>query len=401
MQSSSQQSSLGEAPGGEMLAGKPEGEAVRVGVELGQGLHPHALSKSQAKKQRKLSKSQSQPMQAPPAQHYKEKILPSPAPTDTTVAEGITKESAFEQRAQHMTEPEKETQRQRQAAATESPFLAESSAYQKPMETTNVTSLEPPLLSPAEKDRQMQARKEIDRLEEMERQDRITRAKLEDEQELARREASLMGTVREEEAERSRRIEEADIIDRREAESEASLEKTKALEEIEKRRRLYSLAEKSRQQLAAKASAILFPHAPRPHLAEAKLWTASGLLKRETPLPTLEEKPRFGQFIATTTKTTTAHLPHGTVHSKPFELQPSSSVVSESRIGPGPAPQLTLVETSSFGAEQLAPSTTTSKVCKETYRSQSRPRLVVHHTGLSGKWQRETETVELHEGVDY
>jgi len=437
MQTSSQQPSLREAPGGEMLASKSEGEPVRVGLELGQGLHPHTLSKAHLKKQRKLAKSQSQqqpqqPIQVPPSQHYKEK---APAQKEPTLAEGITKDSAFEQQTQHLSESEKQKQR---LSAKESPILSSSSStYQKPMETTTTTtpSLEPPLLSPAEKSRQLEARKEVEQLEEMERQDRIARAKREDVQALARREASLMGTVREEEAERMR-IEEADKIDRREAESEASLmgtvideererqrrieedyptyteplEKTKALEEIERRRRVYSVAEKSRQQLAASSSAKLFPNAPRPHLAEAKLWTASGLLKRETPLPSMETKPRFGEFIATTTKTTTTHLPHTTVQSKQSS-QPYSSTESEMRVGSGSgagrvgAPQLKFVETSSFaaegrGVEQMMAQSPT-KVSKETYRSQSRPRLVVHHTGLSGKWQRHTETVELHEGVDY
>jgi len=463
MQDSSQQSTLREAPGGEMLASKSEGEPVRVGLELGQGLHPHTLSKSQAKKQRKLARSQPQQQSTQaPSQHYKEK---APAhQQEPTLAEGITQESAFEQRTQTLSSSESSAQGQtdqqqqqrakdqtdqpraqgqaEQKRAQESPILPVSSGDQKPSETTAAPSLEPPLLSPEEKSRQMQARMEVQKLEEQERQDRIERAKREDVQALARREASLLAADREKEAadrekeaagrekkaQPSISAEEAEIMARRKAESEASLigtvideeqerqrridedyptyteplEKTKALEEIEKRRRIYSLAEKARQQLAASASAKLFPNAPRPHLAESKLWTASGLLKRDTPLPSLEEKPRYSQFVTTTTQTTSSHLPHAGGKATQSS-QPPSLVSSESR-GVGSGPQLKCVETSSFagdfhGGEQLVKSST--KVSKETYRSQSRPRLVVHHSGLSGKWQRHTETVELHEGVDY
>jgi len=428
MQATSQQLPISEAPGGEILPSKASGlvegkETTRVAMGLAQGLQPQTLSKNQQKKQqRRLAKQQqeSSTTQAPPSQHYKEKVPPKTEST-TPTAEGISKESSFEQRTQHLSETEKEKQRLAdKESSKESPIL---STTQKPKILTTTTSFEPPLLSASEQSRQLQARKEVGRLEEIERQDRIARAKREDMQALAAREASLMGTVREEEEERKRRIEENAKLDAREAESEASLmgtvideererqrrieedyptfteplEKTKALEEIERRRRLYSQAEKNRQKLAATASAKLFPNAKRSYLDEQKLWAAGGLLKRDTPLPSLfEEKPRFGQFIATTTKTTSSHLGVAELQTKQVR-QAHPSKVSEILVA-GHGPQMKLVETT-YSAGMDKPSVT--KVCKDTYRSQTRPRLVVHHSGLSGKWQRQRETVELEEGVDY
>jgi len=433
-QQQQQQQPISEAPGGEMLASKsqPETEATRVGLGLGQGLHPHTLSKSQLKKQqRKQAKQQGQqqpPMQAPSMQHYKEKAPAQDLPqkeVQSPVSEGISEQSSLEQRMKYLSETEKEKQRM---AQQETPTTTPQQVQQP--KSTSAVSLEPPLLSQDEKARQLQARKEVERLEENERRDRIARAQREDMMATARREANLMGVVREEEAERQRRIEEDERLANREGEREASLmgtvideererqrrieedyptyseplEKTKAMEEIERRRRVYSQAEKSRQKLAAASCAKLFPKAPRPSLAESKLWTASGVLKRESPLPPMESKARYGQFIATTTKVSSTHTPATTLHTKHVG-QPYSSTKSELTIEASQpsAVQLKVVETgpgAELGSEKLGPALTRT-ICKETYRSQTRPRLVVHHTGLSGKWQRHTETVELHEGVDF
>jgi len=374
-----------------------------------------------------------------------------------------------------------------QEKGKESPILPPNLFSSQPSETQPSTtdmqskpSLEPPLRSPNEQQRLEQRRKEVEQLEEQERKDRIERAERENLPELARQqaavvaaaigaelhetkgdvkgttspssqqtlkaselarksylsaedreriareaasEASLIGTVIDEERERQRRIDE-DYPTYTEP-----LEKTKGLEEIERSRRMHSYGEKARQQLAASASAKLFPNAPRPQLAESKLWHPSGLLKREKssskqqPHLRADEQyssrgveqrtsaaPRFGQFIAATTKTTSTHIP-GTssvgsslLQAKPF-IQPNSSMgVAEITVSTNQGlAKTTVVETGAivdFTNEMLAPGL--PKVHSETYRSQSRPRLVVHHSGnLSGKWARQTETIELHEGVDF
>jgi len=431
-----QQQLVGEAPGpgGEMLAGKV-GEGVALG--LSQGLNP---SKSQLKKQRKQGKEkQQQQQQQQPSQHYQQRSVSQEYRKESSpVSEGISQQSSLEQRGQSLPEADKE-KRDARAKPSESPILPTFPPAQ--MEYTpastigSKSNMEPPLLSPNEKARQMEARKEVERLEEKEREERIERSKREDLPSLARKEAelvqeatgakgvqssnvsktiseeekeimakraadseaSLMGTVIDEEQERQRRIAEEYPTETQ------PIEKTKAMEEIERSRRVHSYAEKARQQLAAKWSAKLFPNAARPQLAESKLWTPSGLLRRESGsqiqkkvLPTSE--PRYGQFVATTTKTTSTHLP-STISQTRSSSYPSTEITASSQHG---ISKTHVVETGAivdYTQQSLAPGL--PKVCKDTYRSQNRPRIVVHHTGLSGKWARSTETVELKEGVDY
>jgi hypothetical protein len=268
--------------------------------------------------------------------------------------------------------------------------------------------------------------------------------KSESDDEIARREAVLIGVIRDEEAERQRRMEENERLDAREYEREASLigtvvdeeverqrridedyetyteplEKTKAMEEIERRRRMYSKAEKQRQELAAQSTAKLFPNAQRPiGFSGAHLWNNYGLIKHQ-PVASMKSgfANRYSEFISTTTASssateapassssssvsleiktsqtppaTHANVLHKTSFHKPF----TSGGVSEVMIVAGESTD----DKSSNTTIQQASLGRSGTICKETYRSAHRPRLVVHHSGLSGKWQRGTESVELHD----
>lgn len=426
-----------------MMAGKVGESAEGVALGLSQGLQPQTTSKSQMKKLRKQAKERHQPQQ--PAQHYQQRSSSQEYRKESSpVSEGITQESSLHQRGISLPELERERENVSQSRPKESPILPMTSSAQttEPTPASEVGSksnMEPPLLSPTEKARQMEARKEVERLEEKERQERIDRSNREDLPALARKEAELVleatgakGVEQQQSTKASKYVseEEKDIMAKRAADSEASLmgtvideeqerqrriqedyemdtqpiEKTKAMEEIERSRRIHSYSEKERQKLAAKWSSALFPNAPRPQLAESKLWTPSGLLRRESSSqiekkvrPTSE--PRYGQFVATTTKTTSTHLP-STISQTKSTTHPShfAEITASSREG---VSKTHVVETGAivdFTQQSMAPG---SKICKDTYRSQNRPRIVVHHTGLTGKWARATETVELKEGVDY
>jgi len=204
-------------------------------------------------------------------------------------------------------------------------------------------------------------------------------------------EASLMGTVIDEERERQRRIEQ-DYPTYTEP-----LQKTKALEEIERRRRIHSHSERDRQQLAAAASARLFPRAVRPVTPASALWNSAGLIKRHEegekkpkrkPMEEKEPKPRYGQFI---TSTRTKSEPMAALQKSQF-MQPYSSVLSELKIQTAER----LEPKGMTEVTSMAEASHNIRVCKDTYRSKNRPRLVVRHQGLAGsKWYRATETVEL------
>jgi len=262
-------------------------------------------------------------------------------------------------------------------------------------------------------------------------------------EEAARREASWRETARAEEGERQRRIEENKRLDARAEEKEASLigtvvdeerererrvaqdyenyteplDKTKALEEIERKRRLYSKAERSRQELAAANSAKLFPNAPRPAYSSFNLWNANNLIKQtpsttpstsssSTYQTTKQEQPRYAEFVSTTTRTSRSqpapeqysriasvsenapgvHVLHKTQFLKPYSREPAEIKIIEGE----DVPPTTTVTVSRPG-DPLAP----GFITKEMYRTQIRPRLVVRHQGLMGKWKRGTETVRF------